>query len=937
MNRPALLVGKELRAVAPLAAGCLAVMVAGTLMDGIWRGFALLAYLAGSMAIGASLVGHELGHSMLGPLLAQPVPRARVLAIKSTVGALALAVVAGAAFLLDVGSELRAPGFEAGAGFVLLVFAIALFVAPWLTMATRHAMAGTVGALVSPVLMALLLSLVGLFDEDDPGRFRWLAGAMVVLCGAAAILGWRLFTQRLEDLTGRGGQIQLGLIRRAGRRVGHDRSHPAGRLRQLLDKEARLQQLPVVLAGLYVTTCLLAWLTTGIGPVGLDPRQAHMTWLYAGTTALLVGAVASAEERQQGTLPWQLILPVTARRQFALKTVVALGLSVVLTGAIPGLLAMTAWGTDGIAAFSWTPSSAVATAGITLAGLYASSLSDSSVRGFVFALVLLVGLWAGFLIGQWLGRPAGPLLYDAIYPLSESLLDRLRAAELSRSAVARATISVSGALIVGLVAVAWRFALVNHSRAEDTRRRAWRQTTVLTVAVLVGSLSVSTLAAAVRYGPSPRGAVNGIVVDPDGVPVPNVLVRATRRLYVYQDHRLVPTRGGSLTDLGGRFRIENLPRGEYYPVALTGAFADADDPGRFGLTSVGGFAPTFFPGITDAIGAQTVQVDGRTGVDGLTIELVRAPTARVAGRLIDPSGSPVAQGLVSLNLSGSATLAAVSMSDADGRYAFDGVPPGSYVLYARPRGWPGDAVALSLAHRRELTVAGADISDLDLVLTARATVRGRVVFQGSGLRPAAGAMLVVGEQADVGTACGTASVREDGTFELEHLTGPCVLQFARPPFPTPQARRSDIETAAMFALESVRLDGRDITDTPLDLQGDEVVEGVEVVLTDQTARVTGSVRQEGEQWDRYPYVLVFPEDRGQWKFTSRTILTVVWRSDGTFGTPALQPGPYRVVAVAGDQAVQWQDPEILARLFPLATRVHLRAGETIELTLEVVR
>jgi len=917
---PAVLVRKELRAVAPLAAGCLAVMVAGTLTNGFWS-FALLTYLAGSMAVGASLVGHEIAHSMLGPLLAQPVARARILAIKYLVGALVLAVLSAAALFLRLPSVLWTRDFRPDAGFVLLVFTTALFVAPWLTLLTRHALAGTVGALVSPAVLAQGLAALGIFDGDTADRFRSVGWALIALSAIAAVHGWHLFTRRLEDIDSRHGQIQLSLAVTSSDRS-TTRLARAARLRSLVDKEIRLQQLPLVIAGLYLGASLLASLTTDIVPAEIDPRQDVTIWLYAGTMALLIGAVASAEERQMGVMPWQVIVPLPAWRQFALKTGVAVGLSLVLTNGVPVLVAGTTTAdTGGIYPFAWSSTFLLTTTGLTLAGLYVSSLSTSSVRALVGALLLLAGLGAAYLAGQGLGGPVGTFAYDATHPWSASLL--AAASELPRRTIERRAMSVMGVLAGILVAVAWRFALANHSRAEDTRARAWRQGVVLAVAVMAGSLSVSSVVAAVRFGAAPRGTISGVVVDPDGVPAANVLVRTAERRFVAGDHWLLLRGMGTLTDSRGLFRVTNLPEGEYVPIALTGVFVDLRGLGH---TGVGGFAPTFSPRTTDATKAEAVAVDGRTEVGGLRIELVRAPTARLSGRLTDRNGQ------------------AFTRSGDDGHYEFEGVPPGEYLLDARPSRPPGHPSDPTLHSWRELTVTGSDMPGLDLQMETGATIRGRITFEGNGLRGASEHIRVRARQTDlIGTGSRGARVAQDWTFELEGLVGsyvfrPDILADLVVNRADPRASRYRVENPAWrWTLKAVRLDTRDITDVPLVLAPGDEVDGLELVLTDEVGRISGTVRRSEGRPGRVPVILVFAADSRQWALPARYETTFPLDRVRAFRTKALPPGDYLVVALGSRSGLTLDDPELLEELRPLATPVHLEAGETVELTLEIVR
>jgi hypothetical protein len=114
--------------------------------------------------------------------------------------------------------------------------------------------------------------------------------------------------------------------------------------------------------------------------------------LYGGVLSILIGSLASAEERQLGTLEWQLVLPMAAWQQWAVKAGVTLGLAATLGVGLP-------------AAFAWlTPTSAyprssgmwhetvAAVLLLTTCSLYVSSLCTGGVRAMVFSLSLILAM-----------------------------------------------------------------------------------------------------------------------------------------------------------------------------------------------------------------------------------------------------------------------------------------------------------------------------------------------------------------------------------------------------------------------------------------------------------------------------------------------------------------------------------------------------------------
>ena len=379
------LVKADARAVAPLAAATLAVVLAGG-GGRLPPLFVELVWVAGSVSIGAAVVGHELTHGTLGALLTQPVPRHRVLVAKYLVAALGVTAIAAAAIQAGLPRTLVSLVF--GDRAVILVAGASLFVAPVATMLTRSALAGATSTIAVPFIVLGLLPRLGIGQDSLAERASAMTWIVGLTCVLSAVAGPWLF-RRLEDRgSARAGEgIYLTFSRRAT-----GRSIPGGAPSHLALKELHLHQLPLVVAGMFVAACLVAILAGARLSSDIDPRSAHMVWVYGCVTALLLGAAASAEERQLGTLAAQIVLPYPVWTQFLVKVSVALALCGVLTLALPWLLSSTQVG-SGPGRFRPGAAYLLTMPALTVVGLYVSSISPTTVRAFLVAPVLIAGLW----------------------------------------------------------------------------------------------------------------------------------------------------------------------------------------------------------------------------------------------------------------------------------------------------------------------------------------------------------------------------------------------------------------------------------------------------------------------------------------------------------------------------------------------------------------
>ncbi len=427
-------VAKEVRALLPTWLLSLAAVGVGAVTNyESARALGFMAYMTGCLVLGATAIGHEYSHGTLSQLLALPIARTRILAVK-------LGLLAG--MLLTLGGVVLAgrlyPPVVSGVAMVALIGVWSLTVAPLLTMLTRNPLAGAVLSLSLAGLVGIAVDLLG------PASLKWtsLVRTLLGLALIAAVVLWRTFT-RLEAIDGRGAQLQLPFLART--RVREPRRRHAVWL--LIKKELGLQQLTLVVVVIYV----LLWVRLGtrFGPPHEDLLTVG-TVLYSGLVALLIGSMASAEERQFGTLESQALLPMASWQQWTIKAATALGLAALLGLGLPRLLIPAP--DRGIHLNEWYAATIVV---MTAGSLYVSSLSPSGVRAFMASLSVLftIGLISPFV---------GLLLWQLQWP------------------------RLALALIGGFVALLLWFGMLNHNSAERGAWRVWRQ-----VFVMAGCLALA--------------------------------------------------------------------------------------------------------------------------------------------------------------------------------------------------------------------------------------------------------------------------------------------------------------------------------------------------------------------------------------------------------------------------------------------------------------
>jgi protocatechuate 3,4-dioxygenase beta subunit len=387
---------------------------------------------------------------------------------------------------------------------------------------------------------------------------------------------------------------------------------------------------------------------------------------------------------------------------------------------------------------------------------------------------------------------------------------------------------------------------------------------------------------------------------------------------------LLPAGGvfaATVTDDKGEFRIDNLAPGTYFLIGLTGAFADADTVG---------FSPTFFPGAVDPAGARPLTVGIAEDLKGVSFAMSPGRGADIAGNAVDEAGQPVASGTILLAPShrSGMLIIARTVSDAGGRFAFRNVPPGEYTIQAFGRS-PNGALGGSAFGSRTVALTGENLTDVVVRVPPGRVAHGRIAFDPpDATRPPPNQVRVTFRPVDfdsspvVGGGGPPMTMDDDFTFEVQNLNGLRVLW-------------TDIASPT-WTLKKVLLDGKDVTDTPFDFRT-EGVDGLEVVLTNRAASLSGTVTDAEGKPTRDYSVVVFPSETAHWTFPSRYLHLARPNQTGQFLIKGLPGADYLAVALPAVDERVWQDPDFLNAVRPLATLVQIADGASVAITLQITR
>lgn len=455
------------------------------------------------------------------------------------------------------------------------------------------------------------------------------------------------------------------------------------------------------------------------------------------------------------------------------------------------------------------------------------------------------------------------------------------------------------------------------------------------------------------------GVLSGIVVDESGRPMPGVPIMAWEvRTTLAGDRTLAfPSTGGVsvTTDDRGMYRIFGLPPGEY-TVGTSWAYSGSANariptdqeirtafaaavgarsqgaavaPVRSPAAPVSGYVPIFYPSATDPLMAQSVELKAGEERLGLDIQMQRLPAPTLQATIVGPEGSVERAEFRFARRSAVQALNStrVGRVPAHGRIEFGTVSAGDYTLRVDARATPSNSIGSQAPANNPTTLwAVADLTlgttpvAVTLQLQPAMTLSGRVAFTTTSTPlptdPSSVRVSLVPptDSAAVGSA---ASLSTDGTFTLAGVT------------PGRFRVTATVPTTAgppLWALESVAMDGRDVTDQLVDI-GPGETRSLIVTFTDQIAELTGTITNVAGVPVTDYFVLVAPADRQYWTHPSRRIVNTRPDVGGRFTFRGLPPGDYRIAVTTDLVPEDLADGNALQRLMLEAVAVTIGPGE----------
>ena len=396
------------------------------------------------------------------------------------------------------------------------------------------------------------------------------------------------------------------------------------------------------------------------------------------------------------------------------------------------------------------------------------------------------------------------------------------------------------------------------------------------------------------------------------------------------------------------------------------------------------YPPAFHPGVSTIGAAAVIDLRANEDRDAVNVALHPVPAGSVSGIVEGPPESVagsvlrlIPDGLEDLGFGGEA---ATSVVGADGRFLFVNVPVGGYTidlrnsitevtyraplatlpvaLPAAPGTSAGGASSGSISSgpygtgysvkqtnrtdptyaRQRVSVEARPVTNLVVTLRRGSTIRGKFAMDTGEAPPATfGSGSVYAEPADANPASG---VVPSNPRPITPNAGPQVAdEFVIAGIGPGQFLLRFISLPANGVLMSVMGDdGIDHRLKPFDTTTGRDY-NVVVTVTTKRIELTGAVDMQGTS-TRNAVVIAFPVDRTLWTnygLTGSRARSTPTTSAGTYRLQSLSAGDYHLAAVSPDQADVANDPDMLAKLAPLATRLTVTWGDVKTQNLSLVR
>jgi hypothetical protein len=299
---------------------------------------------------------------------------------------------------------------------------------------------------------------------------------------------------------------------------------------------------------------------------------------------------------------------------------------------------------------------------------------------------------------------------------------------------------------------------------------------------------------------------------------------------------------------------------------------------------------------------------------------------------------------------------------SDGTFRYTGVAPGRYLLVARNQPSPGsanvqitttlpsggatttrpmpgtvtigastDALYASL----ELTISGTNLTGQNLDLRPVPRVQGRIEFDAATLAPPADSTRIRVSLDASTSRTFTGTIPGGGTGVMSFNGRETVPNAYADPagrfeiagaIPDVYAVSATVPGQSGWRLRSAVIDGRDALDVGLTVRDTPSGELV-LTFTDRHNELSGMLQTPAGSPATDYFVVVFTTDRTMWKPKTRRLVFTRPANDGQFSLEDLPAGEYYLAALTDLDPADWQTPEFLDAVVPVALKLTIGEGE----------
>jgi hypothetical protein len=419
----------------------------------------------------------------------------------------------------------------------------------------------------------------------------------------------------------------------------------------------------------------------------------------------------------------------------------------------------------------------------------------------------------------------------------------------------------------------------------------------------------------------PTGTVTGRVFDPEGRPMEGVSVTLSRLSWTGDGRRMLQpitfaARASATTNDLAEYRLYWIPAGDYYLSARdrSGALTTA---GALGLPQK--YVTTYYPGVADPNDAATLHVPAGVELGGINLNLSRAHSTMVRGRVVSPVAD-VADSVTIVNMapvdeSIVADPVQVNFNYVSKTYVADNILPGRYRIIATLR-IPN---RFNLSGEVIVNVAEEPLDNVVVSVTPSQRITGQLRVEDSS--PAVREALEAGKlhvnlQARPNAAflSGSTEVRKDGAFVLNDVG---VVQYRAEVFGLPPDAY----------IVSARLGGADILEKGFTLRG-ESPGPMDITVSGLGGRIAGVVRSPQNEIVPSGRVVLVPEAASRGRSDLFKVATL--DQYGRFNIQGITPGRYKIFSWEDVPVGAYFDAEFLRPFEDQAKAVTVEKNDYIQ-------